>query len=363
MRVTSSITDEPFGTLSDGTVVRRYMLTSSSGIAARILTYGGIVQELWAPDAHGNTVNVTLGFATLDEYVRTGNSPYFGAVIGRVANRIARARFTLDGVTYCLPVNQPPNSLHGGTIGFDKHVWEVVAAETLLDGALLTMRLLSPSGDQGYPGNLEAEVTYTLAGDELCIGFIATTDAPTVVNLASHAYWNLAGEGAGAIDDHVLTLHAGRYTPVDATLIPTGEIAAVAGTPFDFTKPATIGSRIRDPSSVQLRHARGYDHNFVLDDDRSTTTPVPAAHLWEPTSGRTIDVYTDQPGIQLYSGNFLDGTLRGTSGRLYRRGAGLALEPQRFPDAPNQPSFPSAALQPGEAYTAKSSFRFGAETR
>lgn len=361
MRVTPSITEEPFGALDDGTVVRRFTLTSSSGMTIRILTYGGIVQELWAPDVRGDTANITLGFSTLDEYVRTGNSAYFGAVIGRVANRIARGRFALDGVTCRLPVNQAPNSLHGGTIGFDKHVWEVVAAETLSDGALLTQHLLSPGGDQGYPGNLDVEVTYTLAGPEFRVAFRATTDAPTVVNLTSHTYWNLAGEGTGAIDDHVLTLPADHYTPIDSTLIPTGEIAPVAGTPFDFTEPTTIGSRIGDPSSVQLSYARGYDHNFALDNGEPTT-PVLAAHVWEPTSGRTIDVYTDQPGIQLYSGNLLDGTLRGTRGKRYQRGAGLALEPQRFPDAPNQPTFPSAALRPGEAYAAKSRYHFGTGT-
>jgi aldose 1-epimerase len=353
--------EEPFGALDDGTAVRRFTLTTSSGMKARILTYGGIVQELWAPDVRGNPANITLGFSTLDEYVRTGNSAYFGGVIGRVANRIARGRFTLDGVTYRLPVNQPPNSLHGGTVGFDKHVWEVVAAEALTDGALLTMRLPSPNGDQGYPGNLDVEVRYTLDGPELCVAFSATTDAPTVVNLTSHPYWNLAGEGAGAMYDHALTIPAGRYTPIDSTLIPTGEMAPVAGTPFDFTEPTTIGSRIGDPSSVQLRYAGGYDHNFVLD-DRESATPVPAAHVWEPTSGRTIDVYTDQPGVHLYSGNSLDGTLRGTSGKRYERGAGLALEPQRFPDAPNQPTFPSAALRPGETYTAMSRYHFGTGT-
>ena len=357
-----SITSEPFGSVG-GKSVELYTLTNRSGMMVKIMTYGGIIQQVWVPDQTHHMANVTLGFATLNDYVTTGNSPYFGALIGRYGNRIAGGTFTLDGVTYHLPLNNGPNSLHGGTVGFDKHVWTVTQILHGPDSVGLVLHLVSPNGDQGYPGTLTVDVTYTLTNDdEIRIDYHATTDAPTVVNLTNHAYWNLAGEGTSAIYDHVLTLAASHFTPVDSTLIPTGAIDPVAGTPFDFTKPTAIGDRIRDASSQQIVFGRGYDHNFVLDSGGSTT-PVLAAHVWEPTSRRTLDIYTTEPGIQFYSGNFLDGTLIGTSGNFYRQGDGFALETQHFPDSPNHANFPSTVLRPGQVYTTTTTYEFGTGPR
>jgi len=353
-----TITKAPFGSFN-GTPVDLYTLTNSDAMVVKIMTYGGIIQQVWVPDWRHQLANVTLGFATLDGYVTSGNSPYFGALIGRYGNRIAKGTFVLDGVTYHLPINNPPNSLHGGTVGFDKHVWDVTKTFQTDDSVGLVLHLLSPDGDQGYPGNLNVFVTYTLTNDDqIRIDYKATTDAPTVVNLTNHAYWNLAGEGSSAIYDHVLWLNADHYTPVDSTLIPTGSIDPVAGTPFDFTKPTAIGDRIRDASSQQIVFGRGYDHNFVLNSDGSKRL-VHAARVWEPTSGRTLDIYTDQPGIQFYSGNFLDGTLIGTSGNFYRQGDGFALETQHFPDSPNHPNFPSTVLRPGQTYATTTIYAFG----
>ena len=358
-----SITKVPFGSVG-GTPVDLYTLTNSSGMTVKIMTYGGIIQQVLVPDQTHHMANVTLGFATLNDYVTTGNSPYFGALIGRYGNRIALGTFTLDGVTYHLPINNPPNSLHGGTVGFDKKVWTVTQTLQDNDSVGLVLHLVSPDGDQGYPGTLTVDVTYTLTDDnEIRIDYRATvTGKATVVNLTNHAYWNLAGEGTGAIYDHVLTLKASHFTPVDSTLIPTGEIAPVAGTPFDFTTPTAIGDRIRDASSQQIVFGRGYDHNFVLDSGGSTT-PVLAAHVWEPTSRRTLDIYTTEPGIQFYSGNFLDGTLIGTSGKFYRQGDGFALETQHFPDSPNHANFPSTVLRPGQTYATTTIYQFGTGPR
>ncbi|HEY1367783.1 MAG TPA: aldose epimerase family protein [Gaiellaceae bacterium] len=357
-RTLPTIAKEPFGS-AGGTAVDRYTLTNSHGMVVKILTYGGIIQEVWVPDQRRHLANVTLGFPTTEKYVETGNSPYFGALIGRYGNRIAGGTFVLDGVTYHLPLNNGPNSLHGGTVGFDKKVWTVTGVFERRDSAGLVLHLVSPNGDQGYPGTLTVDVTYTLTNDnQIQIDYRATTDAPTVVNLTNHAYWNLAGEGTSAIYDHVLTLNAHRFTPVDETLIPTGAIDPVAGTPFDFTHPEAIGDRIRDGSNQQIVFGRGYDHNFVLDSGGSTR-PVLAAHVWEPTSRRTLDIFTDQPGIQFYSGNFLDGTLTGTSGNFYRQGDGFALETQHFPDSPNHANFPSTVLRPGQTYATTTIYQFG----
>jgi aldose 1-epimerase len=357
-----SITQEPFGSVG-GKAVSRYALTNSSGMVIKILTYGGILQQVWVPDREHHLANVTLGFPTVDDYVTTGNSPYFGALIGRYGNRIALGTFTLDGVTYSLPINNPPNSLHGGTVGFDKLVWDVTGTVRDRDSVGLKLHLVSPDGDQGYPGKLTVDVTYTLTNDDqIRIDYRARTDAPTIVNLTNHAYWNLAGEGTSAIYDHVLTLKASHYTPVDSTLIPTGTIDPVAGTPFDFTHPTPIGARIRDASSEQIVFGRGYDHNFVLDSAGSNKLAL-AAHVWEPTSKRTLDIYTDQPGIQFYAGNFLDGTLIGTSGQFYRQGDGFALETQHFPDSPNHSNFPSTVLRPGQTYATTTIYEFGTGPR
>jgi aldose 1-epimerase len=368
-----SITKEPFGTTPDGKSVDRYTLTNSSGMKVLIITYGGIIQQVWVPDQHRRSANVTLGFAKLndptdplnavDSYIGSNNSPYFGALIGRYGNRIAKGQFTLNGQTYQLPINNPPNSLHGGFIGFDKHVWDVTSATVGPDGPALGLHLFSPNGDQGYPADLSVDVTYTLTDkNQIRIDYKATNQShglSTVVNLTNHAYWNLAGEGTSTIYGHVLTLKASRYTPVDATLIPTGAIDPVAGTPFDFTKGMAIGDHVRDSGlNQQIQFGRGYDHNFVLDSGGSST-PVLAAHVFEPTSHRTLDILTTEPGIQFYSGNFLDGTLIGTSGRSYRQGDGFALETQHFPDSPNKPNFPSNVLGPGKTLTSETIYQFG----
>jgi aldose 1-epimerase len=349
------IEKESFGTTSAGEHVDRYTLTNGH-VRVRILTLGGILQTIETPDRHGRLANVTLGFSTLTPYET--NSPYFGALIGRYANRIANGRFTLDGVTYQLPINNPPNSLHGGDVGFNKHVW-AATPQTGRDTVGLRLTLVSPDGDQGYPGTLTAEATYTLtATGGLRMDYRATTTKATIVNLTNHAYFNLAGEGTGTIYDHRLFLNASRYTPVDPTLIPTGRIDPVAGTPMDFTRPTAIGDRIRD-GFPQLVIGRGYDHNYVL--DRHGPGLSLAARAVEPRTGRTFTVLTDQPGIQFYSGNFLDGTLVGTSGRMYRQGDGFALETQHFPDSPNHANFPSTVLRPGQVYHTTTIYQFGTD--
>jgi aldose 1-epimerase len=359
-----SIEKSSFGQLDDGTEIDRYTL-SNRHMQVSIITYGGIIQELWAPDRRGRKANVTLGFADLAGYTMgrgdppTANPAYFGAIIGRYGNRIGGAQFTLDGTTYQLDVNNGPNSLHGGFQGFDKRVWD---AEPFTRPGEVGLKLTrtSPDGEGGYPGTLDVEVDYTLdKRNNLRMHYTATTDAPTVVNLTNHAYWNLAGEGTGTIYDHRLTLAASGFTPVDDTLIPTGAIDPVAGTPFDFTRPHAIGERIRE-NNEQLVFGRGYDHNWVLDRPAGDTTLIEAAKLTDRPSGRVLKIWTTEPGIQFYSGNFLDGTLYGTSGRAYRQGEGLALETQHYPDSPNKPAFPSTRLDPGETYDTTTIYSFSA---
>ena len=352
---------ERFGAMPDGTVVHRYTLTNGRGMEVKLITYGGAIQSLRVPDRHGRKANVTLGFSTLDGYLSTGN-PYFGCITGRYANRIAKGRFRLNGQTYQLPINNPPNSLHGGTVGFDKHVW---AATPVRDrhSVGLELRFTSPNGDQGYPGRLANKVTYTLTNrNEIRMDYrarlVGNSNLKTIINLTNHAYWNLAGEGSSDIYGHKLTLKASHYTPVDPTLIPTGAIDPVAGTPMDFTRSTAIGARIRDGFG-QLVIGRGYDHNWVL--DRHGSGLELAARVVEPRSGRVLEVITDQPGIQFYSGNFLDGTLVGTSGRMYRQGDGFALETQHYPDSPNHPNFPSTVLAPGQRYATTTIYRFSTD--
>jgi aldose 1-epimerase len=348
----AKISRDLFGTLSDGTKVWRYTITNAH-IRVRIITYGGIVQTVETPDRHGHLANIALGFATLDDYV-TKNSTYFGALIGRYANRIAKGTFTLDGVTYHLPINNDPNSLHGGTVGFDKHVWTPTTGESH-GNPTLRLDLTSPDGDQGYPGTLHATATYTITKDSMRVDYRATTDKATVVNLTNHSYFNLAGEGTGDIYGQLMQINASRFTPVDSTLIPTGQLAPVAGTPMDFTRPTAIGARIRT-NFQQLAFGQGYDHNWVLNGSGFRQ----AARVSDPASGRVLTMSTDQPGIQFYSGNFLDGTLYGTSGHQYRQSDGFALETQHFPDSPNHPNFPSTVLRPGQTFQSTTVYTFSA---
>ncbi|MFB8771263.1 aldose epimerase family protein [Streptomyces broussonetiae] len=344
-----------FGKLADGTKVHRWSL-ANGGTRMQVLSYGGIVQSLEIPDRRGRYANVSLGFDTIEEYV--ASSPYFGALIGRYGNRIDKGRFTLDGTTYQLSVNDGENSLHGGAQGFDKRIWDI---EPFTHGTDVGLRLhyTSADGEMGYPGTLRTQVTYTLTrhGDWR-IDYEATTDKPTVVNLTNHVYFNLAGESSGTVYDHELSIDASRYTPVDAGLIPTGELARVAGTPFDFRRAKTVGRDIR-VAHQQLLYGQGLDHNWVLDKG-ITTRPGHAATLRDPSSGRTMRIATTEPGLQFYSGNFLDGTLVGTGGTVYRQGDGLCLETQHFPDSPNKPGFPSTVLRPGQTYRTTTVHSFSA---
>ncbi|MFE5889105.1 aldose epimerase family protein [Streptomyces sp. NPDC002285] len=334
-----------FGKLADGTKVHSWSL-ANGGTRMKVLSYGGVVQSLEIPDRRGRLANVSLGFDNIEDYA--AKSPYFGALIGRYGNRIGKGRFTLDGKAYQVNVNDGENSLHGGAQGFDKRVWDV---EPFAKGSDVGLHLYytSVDGEMGYPGTLKVKVTYTLTkhGDWR-IDYAATTDKATVVNLTSHVYWNLAGEGSGTIENHQLKIDASRYTPVDSGLIPTGQLAPVAGTPFDFRRTKAIGEDLRE-AHQQLLYGKGIDHNWVLDKGISPR-PEWIATLKDPSSGRTMRMATTEPGLQFYSGNFLDGTLVGTSGRTYRQGDALCLETQHFPDSPNKPSFPSTVLRPGQTY-------------
>jgi len=346
---------ETFGSVQ-GNSVEVYTLTNAHGLEVRATNYGGIIVSLRVPDKHGRLDDVVLGFDKLQGYL--DNKPYFGAIIGRYANRIAAARFTLDGVRYSLAANNGPNSLHGGNQGFDKAIWKAEPFENS-KGVGLTFNYTSKDGEEGYPGNLHVKVTYTLDNqDELTFDYEATTDKATPVNLTQHTYFNLAGEGRGDILGHELRLNADRFTPVDKTLIPTGELRAVKNTPLDFTKPATMGARINE-SDEQLTLAHGYDHNFVI--RRSGTGLELAAHVHEPGTGRVLEVYTTEPGVQFYTGNFLDGTITGKQGHVYKQHFGFALETQHFPDSPNHPEFPSTILKPGQVYRSQTIYKFSVE--
>jgi aldose 1-epimerase len=348
----------PFGTLASGQTAELFTLRNAHGIEVQLTNYGGIITSLKTPDRAGRLSDIVLGYDNLAAYV--ANSPYFGAIVGRYANRIARGHFTLDGTTYTLAVNNGPNSLHGGLRGFDKVVWKARPFQNQ-EGQGVALDYTSPDGEEGYPGTLHAAVTYTLTADNrLIVDYHATTDKATPINLSQHSYWNLAGNASRDILGHVLTINADATTPVDSTLIPTGEIASVDGTPFDFRTPTAIGARIDQRQNTQIRYGNGYDHNWVL--NRGGAAPdalVFAARVVEPTSGRTMEISTTEPGLQFYSGNFLDGTITGKGGAVYKFRYGLALETQHYPDSPNHPNFPSTILRPGQEYRSRTVFKFG----
>jgi aldose 1-epimerase len=356
--VTRELSRAPFGRTADGRPVELFTLTNAHGIEVRLTNYGGIITSLKTPDRSGRFDDIVLGYDSLSGYLH--NSPYFGAIVGRYGNRIAKGRFTLDGTTYRLAVNNGPNSLHGGIRGFDKVVWN---AEPFRNDGIEGVALEYTSADmeEGYPGILRARVTYTLTDDNrLIVDYQATSDKPTPINLTQHSYWNLAGDGSRDILAHVLTINADSMTPVDSTLIPTGEISPVAGTPFDFRTPMAIGARIDQRQNTQIRYGGGYDHNFVLNrGGAAVDSLLHAAHLTEPSTGRTLDIFTTEPGIQLYSGNFLDGTITGKAGHVYKYRYGLALETQHYPDSPNHPNFPSTILRRGQQYRSRTVFAFG----
>lgn len=344
-----------FGALSDGRKVEAVELSNSGGASARIITLGAALQALSVRDTQGKSADIVLGYKTAAEYLE--KPQYFGVTVGRYANRIAKGKFTLDGKAYTLAVNDGPNHLHGGKQGFDKVLWTIDSVKSG-SPASVVMSYTSPDGEEGYPGTLKVTATYSLNDkNELAIDYRATTDKPTIVNITNHAYFNLAGEASNqGILDHRLMLAADAFTPVDSTLIPTGEKQPVAGTPFDFRKPIEIGARVRDGRDEQMRFGRGYDHNFVI--NGSAGTMRLAARLEDPSSGRVMELLTTAPGVQFYSGNFLDGTSAGKSGHIYRMGDALCLEPQVFPDAPNQKGFPSARLDPGQTYSNSMILRF-----
>lgn len=348
-----TILKAPFGTTTDGQKVDLYTLTNANGLVAKITNYGGIITQLWVPDRDGKLGDIVLGFDDLKDYEKL--SPYFGALIGRYGNRIGKGKFTLDGKEYNLAINNGENHLHGGLKGFDKVVWDAEPVK-VANGVALKLHYLSKDMEEGYPGNLNVTVTYTLTDkNELKIHYDATTDKPTVCNLTNHSYFNLAGQGNGDILDTKLMINADYYTPVDEGLIPTGEIAPVKGTPFDFNKPTAIGARI-NKDNIQLKYGLGYDHNWVLNKKDSKMSL--AARAFSPKSGRVMKVFTNEPGVQFYCGNFLDGSFSGKNGKVYKHRYAFCLETQHFPDSPNQPNFPSVVLRPGETYSTTTVYQF-----
>ena len=369
-----SVEVQPFGQTAGGEDVDVYTLRNANGVTVRAINYGGIILSLEVPDRDGRFNDVVLGYESLQEY--EADSPYFGAIIGRYGNRIADGAFELDGRTFALATNNGPNHLHGGIRGFDKVVWNARPIDEN-NGVGVAFTYTSPDGEEGYPGTLTSEVIYTLTDDdELIFDYIATTDAATPINLTQHTYFNLAGPGERDILDHELMLNADAFTPVDETLIPTGEIRPVDGTPFDFTSPRAIGERIDDEENEQIAYGGGYDHNFVFnlagvdgaegaesldgseDDSVDVGEPALAARVFEPTSGRVMEVYTTEPGVQFYTGNFLDGSLTGKNGVVYERRHGFCLETQHFPNSPNEPGFPSTILRPDETYRTRTIYAF-----
>jgi aldose 1-epimerase len=353
--ITQGITHKPFGTLPGGGTVTQFTLANRNGMLVKILDFGGIITEIHVPDREGRFADVALGFGTLEPYL--ADSPYFGALIGRYGNRICKGRFTLDGKQIVLPVNNGKNHLHGGDQGFDKVLWTAS-----VEGDSLTLRYRSADGEQGYPGNLDATVVYRLTIDnEIVVRFSAVTDQPTPVNLTQHSYFNLHGAGQGDILDHEISIDADRFVPIDAESIPLGGLAPVTGTPFDFRQPRAIGGRIGQPDE-QLRHGQGYDHCFVLNRADGDRGMMRAVRVLEPQSGRVLELFTQEPGVQFYSGNFLDGSLKG-KGHDYLFRSGFCIEPEHYPDSPNQPDFPNTILRPGETYATESRFKFSVATQ
>jgi len=350
------VTQSFFGQMPSGDRIDVFTLTNEHGLEVRAITYGGIIVSIRTPDRSGHLDDIVLGYDSLRGYLK--DSPYFGAIVGRYGNRIAKGRFTLEGKTYQLATNNGPNHLHGGIKGFDKVVWKAEPFDSA-SGVGVVFTHTSPDGDEGYPGTLTARVSYRLTNDnELVVDYSATTDKATPINLTQHSYFNLAGEGSGDILGHVLRINADSMTPVDSSLIPTGAIASVAGTPFDFRRDTTIGARI-DQNDPQLSNGKGYDHNFVL--DRKGNDLVLAARVREPKTGRILEVRTTEPGVQFYSGNFLDGTITGKSAHVYLHRSGFCLETQHYPDSPNHSNFPSTILRPGTEFHSRTVFRFGVD--
>jgi len=351
-----SISRQPFGKTEDGALVYLYTLRNAQGMEAQITNYGGIVVSLKVPDRQGRMDDVVLGYETLAGYIQ--NNPYFGCLVGRYGNRIGGAKFQLEGKSYTLVANDGPNHLHGGLKGFDKVVWKARALRSR-EGPALRLSYTSKDGEEGYPGNLKVTATYTLTSDNaLRLDYRATTDQTTLCNLTHHSYFNLAGAGNGDILNHQVMIAADRFTPVDSTLIPTGELRPVAGTPFDFTQPMAIGARI-DQEDEQLKFGRGYDHNWVL--NKPLGQLGLAARVVEPTTGRVMEVWTTEPGLQFYTGNFLDGSIVGKEGKIYYHRYGFCMEPQHYPDSPNKPHFPSVVLKPGQVYRNTIIYRFSVE--
>ncbi|WP_049622295.1 galactose-1-epimerase, partial [Frateuria defendens] len=348
----------PYGTTADGKAVEQYTLKNAHGIVVKFISYGGILTDIDTPDRHGKLANIALGFGSLKDYEKYNGNIHFGALIGRYANRIAAGRFTLDGKTYQLPINNPPNTLHAGPNSFDAKLWSVQPV-TVPNGVGAELTYVSPDGENGFPGTLTAHVRYILDdSDALHIQYSATTDRDTVINLTNHSYFNLAGQDAGSVEDQLIEIAASRYTPTDATSIPTGELAPVAGTPFDLRKPTPIGKGLRS-SNPQMLWAHGYDHNFVLDNG-GKGKPAFAARVSDPKSGRVLEVSTTQPGLQFYTANGLDGSVAGSTGKAYRQGDAFALEAEHFPDSPNQPKFPSTVLKPGQTLHEETVLHFAA---
>jgi aldose 1-epimerase len=354
----TSVTKTTTQVMFQGKPIETVTLKNGKGIEIQAMTYGAIITSLKMPDRTGTPGDVVLGFDRLEQYWADPPPPYFGSIVGRYGNRIAKGKFSLDGKTYSLAANNGVNHLHGGNRGFDKVLWSVTTKESP-EGSSAIFTRTSPDGEEGYPGTLQVRVTYTLnEKNELIVDYHATTDKPTPVNLTQHSYFNMAGEGSGDILGQVLTIDADRYTPVDDTLIPTGQLAPVEGTPFDFRKPTAIGARITQDHE-QLTFGKGYDHNWVL--TRKGAGLQHAARLSDPKSGRTVDIATTEPGLQFYSGNFLDGTIKGKGGHVYAHRTGLCLETQHFPDSPNRPNFPSTIVRPGKAYESRTVFTFSAK--